>query len=227
MHRARPLILALGFMLSWQAGSAQDLSTYRVYALGSSIDTVLAAIGTRIEPAKTLHERPALIQHLEWVAPYVLSDSTQADPVRAINFSFYNGALYQVVVTYDRDRTEGLTSTDIIESLSATYGKATLASGKTRIALPTGTLADSTVLARWDAAASSLTLVRGAYPPEFQLILISKPLSVRAREAIREGVRLDAIDAPRRQSALLEKEASDATIARDKTRLTNKAAFRP
>jgi hypothetical protein len=227
MHAARPLALALAFMLSWHAASAQDLSRYRAYALESSVDTVVAAMGTRTEPAKTLHERPALIQQLEWSAPYVLSDSTQADPVRAIDFRFYNDALYQVVVTYDRDRTEGLTSTDVIESLSAAYGTATLASARTRIAVPTAGLADSTVLARWESAASSVTLVRGAYPPEFQLILISKPLSARAREAIREGVRLNAIDAPRRQSALLKKEASEATAARDKTRLTNKAAFRP
>ena len=72
-----------------------------------------------------------------------------------------------------------------------------------------------------------MTLIRGSYPPEFQLILISKPLSTRARSAIREAVRLDAIEAPRRESEQRKKEAGDASAARDKTRITNKAAFRP
>ena len=74
---------------------------------------------------------------------------------------------------------------------------------------------------------SFLTLVRGSYTPEFQLILVSKPLSTRARTAVREAIRLDAIEAPRREAEQRKKEAGDASAARDKTRIANKAAFRP
>ena len=42
----------------------------------------------------------------------------------------------------------------------------------------------------------------------------------------REAVRLDAIEAPRREAAQRKKEAGEATAARDKTRIANKAAFR-
>jgi hypothetical protein len=206
--------------------SAQGMSRYRVYALESSVDSVIAASGGRSVDAKTLHERPAKIQELQWRAPYVSSGAMMADPVREIAFTFYNDALYQVIVSYDRDRTEGLTNNDIIESISAAYGVPAIATSRSRTSPPEA-VTDSIVLARWETAESLLTLVRGSDTPEFQLILSSKSLSTRARTAIREATRLDAIEAPRRESEQRNKEAGDASAARDKTRVTNKAAFRP
>jgi hypothetical protein len=228
MNSTRLLVIAVGVIfLSVQVTSAQDMSRYRVYVLESTLDSVVAASGARAADAKTLHVRPATIQDLEWRAPYLGSGTTQADPVREIVFTFYNDALYQVVVSYERDRTEGLTNRDIIESISAVYGMPTLASARTWASPPPEALPDSIVLARWENAESMLTLVRGAYGPEFQLILMSKPLSTRARSAIKEAIRLDAIEAPRRDAEQRKKDANDASFARDKTRTTNKGAFRP
>ena len=169
----------------------------------------------------------SLDQELEWRAPYVGSGSELADPVREIAFTFYNDALYQIVVSYDHDRTEGLTNKDIIESLSAAYGVPLLRSAGTRTSRPAAALPDAIVLAQWENAASSLTLLRSAYAPDFQLILISKPLSTRARSAIREAVRLDGIEAPRRELEQRKKDVADAGAARDKTRTANQGAFRP
>ena len=132
MNSTRPLVIAVSLILSGQMASAQDMSRYRVYALESSLDSVIAASGARSADVKTLHERPATIQELQWRAPYVGSGDTLADPVREIAFTFYNDALYQVVVNYDRDRTEGLTNNDIIESISAVYGVPALATARTR-----------------------------------------------------------------------------------------------
>ena len=227
MNRARALVVAVGLMvLGGQAMLAQDLARYRVYVLDSSFDSVVAASGASAAEAKTLHERPAKIQQLQWRAPYV-SSATLVDPVREIVFAFYNDALYQVVVNYDRNRTEGLTNSDIIEALSAAYGAPTIATARTRGITPAEAFSDSIVVARWENAESLLTLVRGSYTPEFQLILVSKPLSARARSAVREAIRLDAIEAPRREAEQRKKEAGDASAARDKTRIMNKAAFRP
>lgn len=50
---------------------------------------------------------------------------------------------------------------------------------------------------------------------------------MRARSAVREAIRLDAVEAPRREAAQRKKDAGDASAARDKTRVANKAAFRP
>jgi hypothetical protein len=227
MNTARPFVIAVGLILGGQVAFAQDMSRYRAYVLESSLDSVVAASGARAEDARTLHERPAAIQQLEWRAPYVDSRNTLADPVREISFTFYNDALYHVVVRYDRDRTEGLTNIDIVESLSAAYGVPTLASAKTRTSAPAEAFPDSIVLARWENAESLLTLLRGSYTPEFQLILVSKPLNARARNAVREAIRLDTIEAPRREAEQRKKEAGDASAARDKTRIINKAAFRP
>lgn len=226
MNSTRPLVIAVGLILGGQLAFAQDVSRYRAYALESSLDSVVAASGARAVDAKTLHERPATIRELEWRAPYVDSRNTLADPVRAISFTFYNDALYQVIVNYDRDRTEGLTNSDIVESISAAYGAPLPAAAATR-ANPLDAFPDSIVVARWENAESLLTLIRGSHTPELQLILISKPLSARARSAVREAIRLDTIEAPRREAQERKKEADAARDARDKTRGTNKAAFRP
>ena len=229
MNRAHALVVvAAGFAFCGQTASGQELSRYRAYALESSLDSVIAASsGARLADATTLHERPAKIQELVWRAPYVRSGTELADPVKEVAFTFYNDALYQVVVSYDRERTEGLTNNDLVESLSATYGLPILLSARTKTGRPAEALADTVVVARWESASASLTLVRGAHSPELQLILVSKSLSALARTAIREAEKLDATEAPRRELEQRKKEAADATAARDKTRATNKAAFRP
>ena len=131
MNSSRVFLIAVVLVFSSQLGSAQDLSRYRAYVLDSSLESVLAASGARAADAKTLHERPAKIQELEWRAPYVRSRRELADPVRGAVFSFCDDALYQVVVSYDPDRTDGLTNSDIIESLTAVYGEPVLKSART------------------------------------------------------------------------------------------------
>ena len=224
MNSARVLVIAVVLVFSSQLGSAQDLSSYRGYVLESSLESVVAASNARVADVKTLHERPAKIQELEWRAPYASSGGALADPVRGAVFTFCDDALYQVVVNYDRDRTNGLTNSEIIESLTALYGEPVLKSSRSR---PPAALPDAVVLAQWDSPASSLTLLRDSFSPEFQLVLVSKALSTRARTAIREAGRLDAIEAPRRELEERKKEIADAAAARDKIRTTNKAAFRP
>ena len=227
MNSSHPFVIVVGVILSGHIVSAQDMSRYRAYALDSSIESVIAASGARSSDVKTLHERPAIIQELQWRVPYLNSTATLADPVREITFTFYNDALYQVVVQYDRYRTEGLTNTDIIEALSAAYGPPVLASTRLRVSPPADASPDSIVLAQWDSGESRLTLIREPYTPEFQLMLISTSLSARAWAAIEEATRLDIVEAPRREAERREKEANEARAARDKTRMTNKTAFRP
>ena len=228
MNSVRTGVITIGLLCSVHLASAQDLSRYRDYALESSLESVIAASGARAADTTTIHDRPARIQQLDWRAPYVSSSSDEpADPVRQLTFSFLDDALYQVVVTYDRDRTDGLTNADIIESLSKTYGPSASATSRARSVAPDGMLLDAVALAHWENATSLVTLLRGAYTPEFQLIVISKPLSARALSAIREAKRLDSIDAPRREAEQRKQEAAAAAAARAKTRTTNKDAFRP
>jgi hypothetical protein len=201
---------------------------YREYALASSVATVIKISNTREDGVKTLHERPALIQEFEWRAPYVSSGTELADPVRDILFGFFDDQLYQVVVTYDRDRMEGLTNDDVIESLSSTYGVPLLRHSTVGRPATAGNAAEeSTVIAQWEDAESVVTLTRGTYSPQVRLVLSSKALNRRARAAITEAIRLDAQDAPRRERDQRNKEVADARVASQKTRVVNKAAFKP
>ena len=225
MNSARIVVLATGVFLSVQLASAQDLSRYRGYVLDSSLESVLASSGVRADRALTIHRRPATIQELEWRAPY-RSAGAETDSVREIAFSFYNGALYQLVASYDHEKTAGLTNTDLIESLSVTYGTPTTRTPGSRAGRPLA-LADTVVIAEWEDSTSSVQLLKDSYSTLFQLRLVSKPLMTLAQSAIREATRLDAIEEPRAAAALLKKEAAEDKAALDKTRSQNKATFKP
>ena len=218
-------IASLGFVLGGQPAFAQAPFSYREHALGSSVASVVKISGARASDTKTPHERPARIEELQWRAPYVLSGTQLADPVRDVLFSFYDDQLFQVVVTYDPDRMEGLTNDDVIESLSATYGVPLLV--HQRAPRNVDSPAETTILARWEDAASLLTLTRGAYSPQFRLVLISKTLNARASAAVKEAVRLDAVEAPQRELDQRKKNVADARAATVKARVANKAAFKP
>jgi hypothetical protein len=226
MNTARAFLVAVVLVLTPQIVSAQALTGYRAYVLESSLESVLALSGARATDTRTLHDRPSKIQELEWRAPYTraVTGTELADPVKGLMFSFCDDALYQVVVTYDPDRTDGLTNADIVNSLTTVYGTPLLASSRNR---PLAATPDTVVLAQWDSATSSLTLLRNVYSPEYQLILTSKALSTRARGAIREAARLDTADAPRKELEQRKKAEADAIAARDKMRANNRAAFRP
>lgn len=219
-------IAVIGLVLSAAVVSAQDMSRYRDYVLASTLESVVTSSGSRGADTKTIHERPAKIQELQWRAPYASSASTTADPVRGMTFSFVDDALFQIVVTYDRERTAGLTNREIIETLTAAYGAPVASSGKAPVR-PTAAHPDTVVIAQWQNPEESLTLVRGTYEPEFQLILVSRALDARARQAARDAVRLDAAEAPSREAGQRRQEAADAAAVLEKTRATNKAAFRP
>ena len=220
-------VASLGVLLHGQSLAAEAPFRYREYALGTSVASVVTISKTRNDSIKTLHERPALIQEIEWRAPYVSSGTKLADPVRDIVFSFYDDQLYQVVVTYDRDRMAGLTNDDVIESISATYGVPLLRHARAAQSSQASMPAETSVLAQWEDAASVLTLRRHTYSPQLQLVLISKALSSPARAAIREALRLDTQEAPQRERDQRTKEVADARVVAQKARVVNKAAFKP
>src|SRR2546427_11222097 len=89
---------------------AQDLSKYRHFALGMSLTRVLERTDQRIADVKLIHGRPGLIQELTWWPPNLPGPSFRSDTVEQMLFSFQNGVLYKISVTYDRTSTEGLTA---------------------------------------------------------------------------------------------------------------------
>jgi len=211
------------------AMGALDLSSYRGFQFGETLPAVAKEVGLELSEAKLIHQRPAVIQELEW--PIWLSSrfsSPQMDPVKTILFSFYNGELFRMVVRYDRDETKGLTTDDMIGAISAQYGTATRPASTEITFSSTQVYNDSeTVMARWEDAQYAFDLFRSSYQPTFGMIAFSKRLDALARSATAEAIRLDALEAPQREIQRQNKEDQTNRESLDKARQENKRNFRP
>jgi hypothetical protein len=72
MTSIRTIVISmLGVAFSASLLYAQDLSTYREFQLGTSLPAVAKQVRMKPAEAKTTHQRPALIQELEWQALYL------------------------------------------------------------------------------------------------------------------------------------------------------------
>ena len=83
------------------------------------------------------------------------------------------------------------------------------------------------LLARWEDPEHRFELIRFAYGPTYRLIGVLKSLEAAVRVATVEAKRLDDQEAPQRAAARSAAEQEAAKAKLDKTRLTNKAKFRP
>ena len=130
---------ALGVVLMSHAVDAQELTRYRTFELKSSVASVLAATGAPATQVKTVHQRPVVMQDLEWRPsrwmPGLITAST--DPVDQIVFTFYDDQLFRIVVDYSHDRTTGLTEADLVEAVSTMYGMPLVPTTKARAHVPT------------------------------------------------------------------------------------------
>src|SRR6266850_80722 len=119
-------ILCLGaLLLAAPMLRAQDFSKYRGFSLGTNLATVLKHTDKKLTDVNVTHAGPSLFQEVTWWPPNIPGTSFRADSVEQILFSFYNGELYKITVTYDQTSTEGLTSQDMVKSIAETYGPAT------------------------------------------------------------------------------------------------------
>src|SRR5712692_3903559 len=175
-------------VLSATSLGAGDLSRYREFQFGTNVLAVVKQAGVAPSEAKVIHQRPAVIQELEW-QPNRYPGSSPADSVKSIQFSFCNGDLFRMVVNYDRYKTEGLTAEDMIEAISSQYGTATTPDAE--IIFPSLYHETVKVIARWEDSQYSLSLVRSSYQPSFGMIVLSKRLDTLAEAAITEALLLD------------------------------------
>jgi hypothetical protein len=197
-----------------------DVSNYRQFTFGMDLPGAAAKSGLTRRDSKVVVKRPALIETLEWQP----QRSAKPDSVENVVLSFYNNQLFQMVINYQRLRTEGMTNEDMIESISSIYGAATTPDAV--VVLPSYNDEKVKVLARWETADYSFDLVH-SFMASYALIGISKSLSASALGAISEAHRMDVEEAPAREMARNVKEADDAKSALEKSRAGNKAGFRP
>ena len=207
--------------------SAEDLSHYRGLALGSSL--AAAAKAARMEPsaATVIHQRPVLIQELQWQPRQSYATNYSTEPVKEVALTFYDGELYRIAVKYDRFRTEGMVAEDLIAAVSGVYGKPTKPIGEELTAGSPAYPESMEVIARWEDPQYSCNLVRSTRTPEFSMILFTKRLDEPAKKAIIEALRLEEQEAPARDAALLKAKDQEQQLLLDKARSANKQAFRP
>jgi hypothetical protein len=203
-----------------------DFSRYREFQFGVNLPAIAKLAGLEASQAKVIHRRPALIQELNW-QPQLSLTSSEADPVRAIFFSFYNGELFRIVVNYNRYKTEGLTAEDVVEALSAKYGTATQPAAEVTFSSSQVYNDSEVVIARWEDSQHSFNLFRSSYQPTFGMVMFSKRLDALARAAIAEAIRLDEQEAPQREIERQKKQDDENRVALEKARLVNKADLRP
>jgi len=202
---------------------AQDLSKYRNFSFGMSAASVSKLAEEKLADVIVVHERPALIQELTWYPPLPFESVRPAEPVQKVLFSFYNGELYRILVTYDSDAVKGLTSEDMIQMLSAKYGTATRPAAEVNFPTNDAYRATEKVIARWEDPQYSLNLFRSSRSDTFAVVLFAKQLDAQAAAAIAESVKLERQEAPQVEAARVKQAAVDLEAERQK----NIKALRP
>jgi hypothetical protein len=224
MKTTRGLMLCLvALLFAAPVLRAQDLSKYRNFSLGMSLASVLKHTDQKMSDIRALHQHPALMEEVTWWPPNIPGLAFQSDTVSQILFSFYNGELYQIAVTYDRSSTEGMTAEDMVKSISAKYGPATNVVLKNDTAKNDPYNARQHPVATWEDAQYSFNLVRSSFSGDFELVIYSKERNFEAGLAIAEAVKREEQEAPQREVARLKKQTDDLETAR----LKNQKTFRP
>jgi hypothetical protein len=239
MKMMRNTVVALSLiLLSAPMISGQDLSKYRTFSLGTSLAELSKQVGPYSHYTTLIHQRPAAIQELTFWTLNSSRPRVGVYPVSQILFSFYNGELYKIVVTYDRDDTEGLTDDDMVQAVSARYGAATSLYPESNF-FPTNHLDASTdipffltsvpyrsadrVIARWEDSQNTVSLLRSSNLNSFRLALSSKRLDAQAEAAIFEFEMFEKREAPQVEIGRPQKEAHELEVARQ----LNQKTFRP
>lgn len=207
----------------------RGLSQYREFQFGMDLLAVAKQAEVNPSAARVIHQRPAILQELQWRTLRAPLSSPEADPVKGILFSFYNGELFRMVVTYDQLRTEGLTNDDLVEAISADYGTASRPAAQVA-QLPSLQVDDygqDVIVAHWEDSEYSFSLSRSAYLPAFTMLAFSKRVDARAQPASIEAARLDELEAPQRETEREKKQDEENRATQEKARLMNKVAFRP
>lgn len=219
----KPWIFLVLVLFSTPILSGQNLSTYRTFSLGMRLADVAKQVDATSDDVTVIHKSPAVIQELTWWPAPPAQPSASADPVQTILFSFYNGELYKIVVTYSGSATEGLTPDDLVRAVSAEYGVATIPTA-VKNASTSGAYGNTQkAIAFWQDSQDSVGLSLSSLSGSFQLALFSKGLNSQAEVASATAISQEREAAPQNELSRVKKE----TDALEAVRQVNLKAFRP
>lgn len=227
MLRVFLLTLTCVMSLVLPAASAEPvLSHYRGVALGDSVQVVIDRLQVVASDVKVVHERPTAVQELTWRPHrFVSGASVEPDPLAEMVLTFHAGRLARIAVSYDRERTQGLTNADLHEAMGSLYGASMLISTPTQPTISPSS--ERQTIGRWEDAETLLLLWREHYPNRVGLTITSIAGDLALQEAIVDGVRLHAAEGPMRDLARRAAEAAAVQARDEKTRRDNKATFKP
>jgi hypothetical protein len=217
------ILFVTALLLSAPILRAQDYSVYRGFTLGANLTAVLKQTDQKLADVNITHSGPSLLQEVTWWPPNVPGPSYRTDSVEQILFSFHNGSLYKMSISYDQGSTEGLTASDMMKSISLKYGPVT---GIAPVVEPLSNAdydGKGRLVASWENSQYSLNLVRSSFSDRFGLIIYSKRANAEAEAAIAEAVLLEKQNGPKRAAELEKKQSDDLELAREK----NQKIFRP
>ena len=220
-------ILALSFswiVLSAPLVSAQDLSKYREFQLCMSLAAVAQQTG--VTPVGGPHQPPELIQELIWQPPNSGGASPPGDSVRKVLLSFYNGELFRIAVSYQWERTEGLTVDDMIAALSSTYGPPIPPNTEIIPLVSRSSVGSDKIVAHWEDSQYSVNLIRPSYASTFGLVMLSKRLDAVVRAAMVEAIWLDDQQSFARAIGRRRSLEDEDHVRQEQTRTRNRATFR-
>ena len=223
MKTIHSILCLFALLLTAPLLRAEDLSKYRHFTLGMSLTRILERTDQKMAEVKVIHGRPALIQDLTWWPPTVPGTSLRSENIEQIVFSFYNGELYKISVTYDRTSMEGLTADDMVTSISAKYGPPTSVALAIDSAENDRYDARLKPIASWEDDQYAFNLVRSSFTDGFGLNIYSKRVNAQAELAIVEALKMDEQEGPQREADRQKKQMDELEAARQK----NRKIFRP
>lgn len=222
-----PVLLFAPVALSASLLSGADLGAYRNFHLGMTVAEVAKQANLPASPSRLISSRPQRVEELDWHVNWAPLRAAQSNPFSEVLFRFYNGELFEIAVTYDRDQTRGLTDADMIEAISSVYGAAANSVPAEVSSNSGGEGSILKAIACWEDARSRISLVHLPYGTNFGIVISSRANKALAEAAIVESKRLDQMEAPQREVALRARQLAEARAADEKARTLNKPGFRP
>jgi hypothetical protein len=213
---SRGVLAAITILISASVIHAQDLSKYRNFSFGASLASLSKQVDRQPADAQVIHQQPALIQELAWYPPLPVDSSRPAEPVEKVVFSFYNGALYRMLVIYGSSSVKGLNDEDMIRVVSAKYGVASRPFAKVDFPMNPSYDATEKVIARWEDSEYSMNLIRSSGSDTFAILMFDKRVDAQAGASIAESVELERQEAPQKEVERAKKEADDLEVDRQK-----------
>ena len=212
-----------------RVGAADPVfSRYRTVTLGDSVPAVVEALNAACPTSGRSRSDRTWFSSSTWRPQrYVSGAAVDLDPIDEMILTFHLGRLARIAGSYDRNRTEGLTDTDLTDAFTGVYGPPMLPSTSSHTPTPNAKPAAASVIGLWGDAQTLVTLWREGYRQQLRFTIATLVADAAMREALADGVALAASEAPGKELDRRTVDAAALQARAEKIRSDNKASFKP